>query len=343
MRIVELCPYSLDTPGGVATHVLGLSSWLSTRGHDVTILAPGHAPTSGVTTRLVGSATPIAFNGSVAQLALRPRQVAEGRQICSAADVVHVHEPLTPGLAYGCAIRSQHLVVTHHASFRLPAPLKQLLRHRASRFRPATSIAVSAAAATTATAVTGREPQVIPNGLDVAGYCDQNVVRDPKQVLFVGRSDDPRKGFDVFCAAARLSAENGDGIRFVAAGPGRVREPAVTQLGLLTHPDLVHQLNSSAVLVAPNIYGESFGMILVEGLAAGCNIVASDLPAFDDLVGSLPGAALVAPRDPVELLTQIRHALSFPTAESQLRSAARKFDWSVVGPLVEAQLSAATR
>ncbi|MFD0867391.1 glycosyltransferase, partial [Tessaracoccus lubricantis] len=164
--IALVCPYSLDRPGGVATHVLGLASWLRDRGHDAFVVAPGTG-VPGDGTQLVGPAVGVPFNGSVAQLAVLPAQARRTLTAIADADVVHVHEPLTPGIAFAAARAARgRLVVTHHAHFR-PGLFTAPLRLRASLLPLRTSIAVSEAACRTAVAVTGLVPAVIPNAVAV--------------------------------------------------------------------------------------------------------------------------------------------------------------------------------
>ena len=116
MKIGIVCPYSFDQPGGVGTHVRGLAHWLRSQGHGVLVVAPGTGA-SKPGEMLVGDSVPMQFNGSTAHLALAPAQVRRAIAALREADVVHVHEPLTPGLGFAAARASRPLVVTHHAQF----------------------------------------------------------------------------------------------------------------------------------------------------------------------------------------------------------------------------------
>ena len=102
LNVAMVCPYSLDQPGGVATHVLGLAAWLRGRGHRVVVVAPGLGPSSDEV-HLLGRAMSLPFNGSVAHLGVLPDQAVKARAALDGADLVHVHEPLTPGVAYAAA------------------------------------------------------------------------------------------------------------------------------------------------------------------------------------------------------------------------------------------------
>ena len=168
MRIALVTPYSLDVPGGVGTHVLGLARWLRDQGHDAFVVAPGERVVdAGVPVRLLGRATPLPFNGSTARLALSLSQARAARAAVATADVVHVHEPLTPGAAFAAARGGRPLVVTHHAAFAVGA-LGPVLRARAALLpRDRVSLAVSEAAAATARAATGVTPEVVPNAIEL--------------------------------------------------------------------------------------------------------------------------------------------------------------------------------
>ncbi|MDO5677399.1 MAG: glycosyltransferase family 4 protein [Propionibacteriaceae bacterium] len=334
MRIAQVCPYSLDQPGGVASHVLGLASWLRSRGHSVVVIAPGEGESTDEL-HLMGRAMSLPFNGSVAHLGVRPDQAMRTRAALDGADLVHVHEPLTPGIAYAAARAARgRLVVTHHASFH-PGLLALPLRLRSALLPPRESIAVSSAAAETARAVTGSEPVVVANAVPLPPSPDG--VRERGLVLFVGRLDEPRKGYPVYAALAGLVPE----ARFVAIGPGGGGASGVEELGALTDRERDEWLSRAEVLVAPNRFGESFGMVLIEALARGCAVVASDLPAFREVVSD-PGVASFFPVDDVALAAEaLRARLNSPADPEKAWRAAGRFTWDVVGPEVEAVYAAA--
>ncbi|MFV0429028.1 MAG: glycosyltransferase family 4 protein [Arachnia sp.] len=343
MRITQVCPYSLDVPGGVGTHVLGLASWLSGQGHEVCVVAPGRSRpdvAEAVQVQLVGAAVGLGFNGSTARLALGAHQWRRARPGL-AADVIHVHEPLTPGLAYALARRSEHLVVTHHAHFPVGGWLGPVLRMRA-RALPShrRAIAVSPAAAVTAHGATGRQSRVIANAISwpsppsAPGGPWRGGVRP--RITFVGRLNEPRKGFGAFDALARsvLDAE------FVAVGPGRCSSSAVRHLGQLDSAGLREALWHTDIVVAPNRFGESFGMVLIEALAAGARIVATDLPPFRRVLGENPHAKLVKPESPQALVAAVRDALAQPADPMGAHRSVSAWTWDAIGPLVLEELQA---
>ncbi len=343
MHVALLCPYSLDTPGGVATHVLGLAAWMVRQGDEVRVVAPGARPPAvhdGIDLHLVGRSIDVPFNGSVAQLAVGPRQRAEALRAIGGADVVHVHEPLTPGIAFAVARRTDHLVVTHHASFTPGWALTGLLRRRAAALSPRASIAVSRAAQETARATVGTTPMIIGNGV---------LLPDPPprptswrggvrpRIGFLGRLDEPRKGFAVFRQVADRAHAEGLDAEFVALGPGRADPGPVRLLGVVDDTERTRELQDVDVLVAPNLFGESFGLILVEGLAAGCSVVASDLPGFVDVLAEAGTGRTFRRGDAGAALTALRTALASPEDPVAVHESAHAWSWDALGPRVREQ------
>ena len=368
MRVALVTPYSLDVPGGVGTHVLGLARWLRDQGHDPFVVAPGErAVDAGVPVRLLGRATPFSFNGSTARLAVSPHQARAARAAVATADVVHVHEPLTPGAAFAAARSGRPLVVTHHAAFQVGA-LGPVLRARAALLpRDRVSLAVSEAAAATARAATGVTPEVVPNAIELpdlstraaslrssrvaqgaegapsasASRLAQGAEGAPSasalraaqgaglsrpMVLFLGR-DEPRKGFPVFAALARSGVD----AEFVAVGP-TTPTPDVSVLGAVSDAERTRLLSAATVLVAPNLAGESFGLVLVEALVHGAAVLASDLPAFRAVVDDPAVVRFFPPGDAAAGSAALRSLLAAPPDPTQARTAAAPYGWDVVGP-----------
>ncbi len=340
MHVALVCPYSLDAPGGVATHVLGLATWLGGQGHRATVLAPGTHPRpvpDGVELHLLGRARNFRFNGSVAQLAMGPRQAAEAVRVARGADVVHVHEPLTPGMAYAVACAVEKLVVTHHASFDVGFLASTFLRKRAAALPSRESIAVSEAAQATARAATGATCLIIGNGLLLPAPPPPSSGwrgGERPRVGFLGRLDETRKGFTVFRALANAAAASGLDADFVALGPGRVEAGSVRLLGAVDDAQRDEMLHRIDVLVAPNLFGESFGLILVEALAAGCGVVASDLKAFRDVLGPDGVGALFPTGDVGGALAALQDVLARPVSPPDLHEVSRRWGWDTLGPRV---------
>lgn len=352
MKIGLVCPYSLAAPGGVQNHVIGLAAWLASAGHDVSVLAPDEwdgPPPAGVAMSSSGPSLPLRHNGSVARLAVgvRPAAAVAGWLRDGDFDVVHVHEPLTPGLGLATLRHSDAPVVgTFHAA-RPDEYLHELsgvvLANTLDRIDA--PIAVSAAAARLARAALGREPEIIPNGVDVSAFPLAQDGRwrggERPRVSFLGR-DEPRKGLAVFLEAApRIQALLPGVDIVVATGESRPVPPGVR---LLLQPDDEARnalLAGSDVYVAPNTGRESFGIVLIEALACGARVVASDIDAFQALFpGESGGAITFFPvGDSGALADMVSLSARTPVPPQTARSLAGRYDWSQVGPQIVARYS----
>jgi phosphatidylinositol alpha-mannosyltransferase len=355
MRIGLVCPYSLDVPGGVQNHVLGLAAVLQARGHEVSVLAPAEQA-SGLPryVETVRGVVPVPFNGAVARLAFGPRVAARTRRWLRDGDfdVVHIHDPATPSLSLLALWASETTVVaTFHAASshsRTMSLTAALLR--TSMEKIAARVAVSQTARSSGVQHRGAEPFVIPNGI----FCDEfhrlPVHPDGHQgptLAFLGRTGETRKGLSVVLDAfADVVATHPDARLLVAgpqtrpvAVPAGVRE-RVRFLGLLSDAERVDLLASATVFVAPQLGGESFGVVLVEAMASGAAVVASDIPAFRSLLEDGRLGALFTPGDPAAAARAITGLLDDGPRRERLRETAarevHRYDWSVLAPEIEA-------
>jgi phosphatidylinositol alpha-mannosyltransferase len=307
MKIAIVCPYDLGAVGGVQGQVLSLVAWLTEAGHEAWAVAPGKVGPSGA--RLLGGTVAVPTNRSRAPIALHPAAVGRVREAVAGADVVHVHEPFVPltGLA---ALLAPGLprVGTFHADpgavvRRLYRAGRPLLRRLARRLAVATAVSPVAAAAVAPFA----RVRVVPNALDTALYrpSGEKAVR---RVVFVGR-DDPRKGLDILLQAWPVVSAAVPGAELRVLGARRSSGPErVTFLGRVDEESKRRELGAAAVLCAPNLGGESFGLVVAEGMAAGCAVVASDLPAFRHVAGN--AARLTPPGDAAGLAGALTEVLS---------------------------------
>ncbi|HET7735079.1 MAG TPA: glycosyltransferase family 4 protein [Nocardioidaceae bacterium] len=335
MRVGLVCPYSLDVPGGVQGHVLGLAAALRVLGHDVSVLAPGEALDDHVVS--LGRSVPLPYKGAVGRVTFGPATAARvGRWLDRGDfDVVHVHEPLTPSASL-LAVRASTAPVV--ATFHTAQDRPRALAASASVLRPWLSridahVAVSEEAARTARKYLPVHPDIVPNGLDVASYTGPRSP-DGRTVLFLGRIDDQRKGLDVLLRHWPAVRAQVPDARLLVAGPGRRGSvPAgVTLLGELTEDAKRDALRSADVLVAPNTHGESFGLVLTEAMAAGTPVVAHSLPAFRAVLGEGRFGTLYR-RDPavpiVVALTEPEHVAALARAATD---EVHRYDWSTVAP-----------
>lgn len=361
MRIGIVCPYSFDVPGGVQFHVRDLAQHFLGQGHDVFVLAPAEEE-DGMPPWFTscGRAVPVPYNGSVARLTFGPLTSArvgrwmEGHDF----DVVHIHEPVTPSASVLALWTATAPVVAtfHTATLRSRAmhAAHPLLRPSLEKIRA--RIAVSEDARRTVLTHLKGDCYVIPNGVDVARF--GSATTDPRfagtpdrpTIAFLGRIDEPRKGLHVLLAALPDVLAQHPGTRVLVAGPGDLegaREslpPAlrgcVEFLGLVSEEDKAALMHSATLYVAPHTGGESFGIVLIEAMAAGAPVLASELSAFVDVLGRPPAGATFAVADSAELAHGIRRLLADPDQRRRLTAAGRHraaaFDWSVVADQVMA-------
>ncbi len=334
MRVGLVCPYDLGLPGGVQKVVVELARHLQDGGDDVLVVGPGAPPRgSAVSFISVGGSMRVPANRSIAPIALNPFAWARTRLALDNLDIVHIHEPFVPLTGWAAALwRSHPTVVTFHADApRWAQGLYRLLGSVARRaLGEVTTTAVSPVAAS-AVPRSWAVPRIIPNAIDVDSY-GMNVDRRVNQVAFLGR-DEPRKGLSVLLDAWPSVVESHPGAELAVMGASRdVSIPGVTFHGPTGEQRKREILISSQVLVAPNLGGESFGVVLIEGMASGCAVVASDIDAFRDVVGD--DGVLVPPGDAKYLGDTISDLLGQPEQTRELgqraREAARRFDWSVV-------------
>jgi phosphatidyl-myo-inositol alpha-mannosyltransferase len=350
MKVGLVCPYSFDVPGGVQNHVLDLARVLLSRGHEVEVLAPGEnsaALPDYVTT--VGKAMPVRYNGSVARVALGPRVAAKVRRWLKVGrfDLLHVHEPATPSVSL-IALWSTDLPVVstfHTANERSRAMSSVAAVLRPSLEKISARIAVSETARQTLVRHVGGEPVVIPNGVFVEQFADAQPKPEWQQpgptIGFLGRGDEPRKGLDVLVRAMPQILTRHPSARLLVAGGGSGHP---SELGRLTESDKARFLSSLAVYVAPQVEGESFGIVLLEAMASGAPVVASNLPAFFDVTRGGRYADLFDTGDVDAAAHTISRLLDDDARRETMRKAAqegvRQFDWSRVVADIEAVYAA---
>jgi phosphatidyl-myo-inositol alpha-mannosyltransferase len=333
MRVGIHCPYSLSRPGGVQGQVTTLARALRAAGHEAVVIAPGAEPAPALARSLdleedalvvVGGAVPVPANGSVAPLALWPGAAARARRAvrCGHFDVVHLHEPLAPGDGYGVLLAgSPPKVGTFHragvsAAYRM---LRAPARRAAARL--AVRVAVSEAAAATARTVLGGEYEIVPNALDLGRFANVRPAAPGERprgpvLLFVGRHEE-RKGLAVLLEAfAGEGSVRPVGTLWVAGeGPDTERlrrryppDDRVQWLGTLADGELARRFALADVLCAPSLRGESFGVVLLEAMAARTAVVASDLVGYAAVAGG--HAILVPPGDTAALRDALVRALA---------------------------------
>ncbi len=354
MRIGLVCPYSWDIPGGVQSHVRDLAEQLLSLGHTVSVLAPGDEDVADRPPYVVaaGKAVPIPYNGSVARLQFGVVSASRVRRWLrdGAVDVVHVHEPAPPSLSLLTGrIHDGPLVATFHAATvrsRFLAMFESVLQPFLEKING--RIAVSAAARQLVVEHLGGDAVVIPNGVAVAHFADAPALpgypRPGGTIGFVGRYDEPRKGLAVLVDATEQLADRRPDVRVLVAGRGAaddfraalptgLRERFVL-LGQVSEPDKARLLRSVDAYCAPNTGGESFGVILLEAMAAGAPVVASDLEAFRRVLDGGRAGRLFPTGDAAALAGELDTVLADPALRARLARAGRvavaPYDWPLI-------------
>ncbi len=333
MRVAQVCPYSWSRPGGVQSHIAGLSAALRRLGHEVDVLAPADAPTDEVIP--LGRSIPIHDNGSVQRVALGPRAVARTLSLLGSGDydVVHLHEPMLPVPCLTALVRRPaplvgtfHMVARGPKWYRVFGPLC-----RRALGRLAVRIAVSGEARDYVAQACPGDYHVVPNGITVPRALPGG--RDGRRVVFIGR-DEPRKGLPVLLGARRLLP---DDVRFDLVGPEGSFGDRTTAHGRVGDHERDRLLGRAAVLCAPSVRAESFGIVLLEALAAGVPVVCSDLPGYRRVVPEDAGI-LVPPGDERALAGALRAVLDDEALRERMaragRAAAERYDWAAVAPRV---------
>lgn len=349
MRIGLVCPYSFDVPGGVQAHILDLASYLQESGHEVGVIGPAtEAAEVPEFVRRGGPSIAIPYNGSVARLSLGPRASRELREFISSGhfDVLHIHEPNAPSFSMA-ALRLARgpIVATYHVS----ASESRLLKLATPGLRPMLEkirggIAVSEMARRWQVEQLGGDPVLIPNGVHTDFFAQRARQRSLKprlSIAFLGRLDEPRKGLTVLLQAVALLPENSP-VDVVVMGDGTPPAGAKARfVGRVSEAEKARILGESDIFVAPNSGGESFGIVLVEAMAAGCAVVASDLEAFSDVLqveSSDPAGAVFRTGDPADLARVLAKLVGDERRRQALAAAgqrrSRDFDWSRVGAAI---------
>ncbi|MEH3155319.1 MAG: glycosyltransferase family 4 protein [Gordonia paraffinivorans] len=350
MRIGMICPYAFDTPGGVQAHVVELAQVFIERGHTVSVLAPAgddvHLPDYVVS---VGPALAIPYNGSVSRVNFGPEAYRRLRTWLRDGrfDVLHVHEPNAPSISMLSLMVAQGpIVTTFHTSTTKSLWLsifQGILRPYHERI--VGKIAVSELARRWQMESLGSDAVEIPNGIHVSAFADAHPLdghsRRGRTILFLGRYDEPRKGIDVLMRALPSIVSAVPDVRVLVVGTGHERALRRRAGALSDHLEFLGQVDdatkaralaSADVYVAPNLGGESFGIVLVEAMASGAAVVASDLDAFRRVLDDGRAGRLVRAGEPAALSTAVVDLLRDDDARAALVATAHevalRYDWS---------------
>ncbi len=368
MRICLVAPYSWAFPVGVLEHADSLGDHLQRRGHTVGLVTPNDP--LDLSTRLlhprlgrhgaiparvtpVGRSIPIPSNGTFVNVAFSPRAFFATRRAIKRLrpDIVHAHEPLVPPVGWGAIRAAKELgiptVGTFHAHYQEGCYHYTTFKPVLSPFYKAldAKIAVSPMAAKTVAEIFPNDLRVIPNGVDVARFKPRDTPRSLNEILFVGRPA-TRKGLSVLLDALPLVLEKVPEARLVIVGSHSedVKLPkkllsSVKVRGMLDDDELVHAMHSASILCAPSTGAESFGIVLIEAMAAGLPVLTSDIPGYNSVVAHEKNGVLAPPGDTGALARALITLLRDPECRNKLSKAglvaARRYDWPYVATEIE--------
>ena len=353
MKIALVSPYDYASYGGVTRHITHLAEEFQRRDHEVHIIAPssdGAEIQRPVPFHRLGTPVSIHTNGSVARISLGPRLSNELKQILAsgAFDILHLHEPLLPALPLAVlrASRATNVGTFHayrqsHVGYFYAKPI---LRYFFSMLHG--RIAVSECARDFVADTFPGDYRIIPNGIDPDRFKRPvppiDWMNDGRaNVLFVGRLE-KRKGLSYLLRAWGNVRREFPSARLVVVGAGGALEhyrsfvgsrgsDDIVFTGKVSDEDLPRYYQSTHVFCAPSTGQESFGIILLEAMAAGKAIVSTDIPGYRDVVTHGQQALLVPPKDAEGLAGALIHVLADPGLRARLGTAgsqtAQRFAW----------------
>jgi phosphatidylinositol alpha-mannosyltransferase len=341
VKIGLVSPYVYPLPGGVTQHVRFLYENLRLRGHEVRILTSSHGlqrSSEGDVIRL-GKGFSMPSNGSVGTITLSPRYVSQAHDLLERErfDLLHFHEPFVPFLSLVLLNQSQSVNIGTFHAYGGWSPAYEFgsraLRAYAERLHG--RIAVSAAARHFIDRYFPGDYKVIPNGVDMDRFRKAVPLTrwqdGTRNILFVGRFE-PRKGVLELLKAYRILRRTGLDCRLLLVGGGHF-------LGRVGDDERNQLFRTADVYCSPATGRESFGIVLLEAMAAGAPIVASDIHGYKGVVRRGREALLVPPKDHKELaaalgeLLRNRELAAAMSAAGPLR--AEEFSWPRVTAKVD--------
>jgi len=358
LKLALVCPYDYAYPGGVAIHVANLYEQYKEMGHDVRIITPYSGPSSSIGSKdiiPIGKPVPIPSGGSVARVTISPVLAPPVRTILDRErfDVIHIHEPLCSTLTLTILNLSKAINVgTFHACHRKPRGYQIVSPFMMGLFKKLHGkIAVSEPAKEFVSKYFPGEYQVIPNGINVARFSTPRPLieglSDGKlNILFVGRPE-KRKGLTYLLEAYRKVKRQVPLSRLIVVGPGTERyDSEARKLGLedavftgyVDNDMLPSYYQSADIFCSPATGGESFGIILLEAMAASKPIVASAISGYASVMSDGVQGILVPPKDKEALAGALIKLLSDPDLRQQMgargRIRAEECDWPNVADRV---------
>jgi len=360
VKIGLVTPYVYPLPGGVNEHVRYLYEGLRSRGHDVRIISSSHGlqrSSEGDVVRL-GKGFSVPANGSVGTITLSPRYLSQVGAMLERErfDLLHFHEPFVPFLSPIVLRRSRSVNIATFHAFGGWSPAYEFGRRVMGSYagRLHGRIAVSAAARHFIDRYFEGDYKVIPNGVDVDRYRRAVPLArwqdGTPNLLFVGRHE-PRKGLLELLKAYRILRQTDVGCRLLVVGTGPQEREArryvmtrrltgVEFLGRVSDEEKAQLFKTADIFVSPATGKESFGIVLLEAMAAGAPIVASDIHGYKGVMQRGEQGLLVPPRDPKAIASAVARLLADPDLRAEMSASGRlraeEFSWDRITAKVEA-------
>lgn len=363
MKIALVSPYDYPYPGGVTEHIAALDKEFRTLGHDTRIIAASSTDEDVLGDHVIkvsGAVAPVSFSGSTARITLSPRVYRRIKQILKQEqfDVVHVHEPTVPILSLVVLRHSHALNVGTFHAYRESNAIYEYMRPLVQRAfnRLDGRIFVSGAVREYITHYFPGPHVIIPNGIDCARFGAPHIKPIEKfddgrpTILFVGRLE-KRKGFRHLIRAFRTVKQAIPNARLIVVGAFKDKDKApfiryarstklhgVHFVGYVSPEEIARYHRTATVFCAPNTGFESFGIILLEAMAAGLPIVASDIAGFRTVVENNCEATLVPPGDEPALAHALIDLLKDPERRAEMskcgKHKAAQYDWKIIAQRV---------
>lgn len=359
MKVALVCPYDFAHPGGVANHITFLQKELVGLGHEIKIIAPCSGRKDSIENKdiiIIGKPVPIPSAGSIARITLSPMLSSPVKKVLERErfDIVHMHEPLYSTLTLTVLQHSNAINIgTFHAFQKTRVPYHLISPFFKRSFDKLDGrIAVSEPAMRFISRYFPDEYKVIPNGIDFERFSTErppidSLLNDKKNILFVGRAE-KRKGLNYLLKAYRRVKQELPKSRLIVVGPGNREkyEPAARKLRLedvifsdyVPNEDLPSYYQSADVFCSPATGGESFGIILLEAMAASKPIVASSIDGYASLISNDAEGLMVPPKDVNALTKAIIELLNDEPRRHEMgargRGKAERYSWPNVAKMV---------
>ncbi len=359
MKIALVSPYDFAYPGGVVNHILALDNQFTKMGHEVRIIAPASqaVPTIGDRFIPIGRPRPIPASGSICRITISVRLASRIKEVLAREkfDIIHLHEPFMPMLCSAVLRFSDTANVgTFHAYHGSPGynfgwPISAVMLYRRRR-KLVGKIAVSKPARDFASKHVPGYYTIIPNGVDLEHFSpDVSPIerfRDGKvNILFVGRLE-KRKGLDHLLKAYRRVKAEVPNSRLIVVGPGtRLRKKYekhvrrhkledVVFAGYTSYDELPRYYKTADIFCTPATGGESFGIVLLEAMAVGTPVVATNIEGYASVMTQGKEGLLVPPKDDKELARALLSLISDEPLRQQMGArgmvTAQEYDWRKV-------------